>query len=52
MHCAASSTPPHFVVHVMKMPVQSALTHTRVDSTVYLAQHMSHVLRKWNLHIV
>ena len=39
VHCAPRSTPPPFVVNVMKTILLSVLTHTSCgDKTVYLAQ--------------
>ena len=43
VRCAARSTPPQFVVHVMKFVVQSVMTHTFVGAKLSIRHHACHM---------
>ena len=43
VHCAARSTPPHFVVNVVKIIVLSVLTHTVAGTKLFIWHSICHM---------
>ena len=47
VHCDARSTPPHFVMNVRKIIVQSILTDTPVGTKLFIGHDTCHMCLWW-----
>ena len=50
LHCAVSGTPPHFVVNAVSNIVQSVLTHTLVETELFIGYNTCRMCRGSGIH--